>query len=192
MQNKKKWIIIGGIIFLVLVMGSSCVGKYNRLVTLEEGVTAAWAQVENVLQRRGDLIPNLVNTVKGIAKQEKDVFIGVAEARSKVSGAKTVNEKVKANQALDGALSRLMLVVERYPELKSNQNFLALQDELSGSENRLSVERRRYNESVRQYNVVVKRFPTNIMAGIFGFEKKEAYFEAEEGAKAVPQVEFVN
>ena len=186
----KKWIIIGGILFLILMMGGSCVSKYNRLVTLDEGVTAAWAQVENVLQRRNDLIPNLVNTVKGFAAQEKDVFLGVAKARSRVAGAKTVNQKVQASQAMDSALSRLMLVVERYPEIKSNQNFLALQDELAGTENRLTVERKRYNESVQHYNVVVKRFPTNMVAGFMGFEKKDAYFQVEEEAKEVPKVEF--
>ena len=186
----KKWIIIGGILFLILMMGGSCVSKYNRLVTLDEGVTAAWAQVENVLQRRNDLIPNLVNTVKGFAAQEKDVFLGVAKARSRVAGAKAVNQKVQASQAMDSALSRLMLVVERYPEIKSNQNFLALQDELAGTENRLTVERKRYNESVQHYNVVVKRFPTNMVAGLMGFEKKDAYFQVEEEAKEVPKVEF--
>ena len=186
----KKWIIIGVIVLVPLIIISSFSSRYNQLVTLNEGVDAAWAQVENVLQRRNDLIPNLVNTVKGIAKQEKEVFLGVAEARSKVAGARTINEKVQANAALGSALSRLLVVVERYPEIKSNQNFLALQDELAGTENRLAVERRRYNESIRQFNVVVKRFPTNLIAGILGFEKKDAYFEVEEGAKAVPKVEF--
>ena len=187
---KKKWFIIGGIVLVILMAGGSCVSRYNQLVTLDEGVTAAWAQVENVLQRRGDLIPNLVSTVKGIAQQEQKVFLGVAEARSKVAGARTINEKVEAQQGLDSALSRLLLVVEKYPEIKSNQNFMALQDELAGTENRLSVERRRYNEAVQLYNVVVKRFPTNMIARVFGFGKKEAYFEAEAGAKGVPNVEF--
>ncbi len=185
----KKLIIIGVIVLGLFVMGSSCVSKYNNLVTLNEGVDTAWSQVENVLQRRNDLIPNLVNTVKGIAKQEKEVFIGVANARSKVAGANTVDEKIEANNALSGALSRLLLVVERYPELKSNQNFLNLQTELAGTENRIAVERRRFNETVKQYNVVTKRFPTNILARFMGFDPR-SYFEADEGAKAVPKVEF--
>jgi len=160
------------------------------LVTLNESIDGQWAQVENVLKRRYDLIPNLVNTVKGYAKHEKQVFIDVTEARAKVGGAQTVNDKVKANSELGGALSRLLLVVENYPQLKANQNFLKLQDELAGTENRISVERKRYNEVVRMYNILVKRFPTNIVAGMTGFEKRDVYFEAEEAAKEVPKVKF--
>ena len=187
---KKKWLVIGSIVFVVLALGGSCVSKYNQLVTFNESVTAAWSQVENVLQRRNDLIPNLVNTVKGYAKHEQEIFIRVAEARAKLAGAKTVNEKVLANQEMEGALSRLLLIVEQYPDLKANQNFLALQDELAGTENRIAVERRRYNEVVQGYNILVKRFPSNILARLFGFERKEVYFKAEEGAKEVPKVEF--
>lgn len=187
---KKSWIIIGVVVLLVLIVGGSCVGKYNQLVTMDESITASWSQVENVLQRRNDLIPNLVNTVKGYAAHEKEIFENVAEARAKLAGAKTINEKVLANQELGGALSRLLLIVERYPDLKANQNFLALQDELSGTENRIAVERMRYNEVVRGYNILVKRFPSNLIASVFGFEKKEVYFQAEEGAKEVPKVEF--
>ncbi len=156
---------------------------------LDEGVKAAWAQVENQLQRRYDLIPNYVETVKGFAKQEKDVFIKVTEARSKVGGATTVPDKIEANNALSSVLSRLLVVVERYPELKSDQNFLRLQDELAGTENRIAVERRRYNETVKMYNIKVRSFPTNILAGMFGFEKA-TFFEVPEAAQEVPKVEF--
>src|SRR3989338_5406512 len=170
---KKKWMIIGGVALVVFIMGSSCVGKYNQLVTLDESIQGSWAQVENVLQRRNDLIPNLVNTVKGYAAHEKEIFENVANARAKLAGAKTINEKVTASGELDSALSRLLLIVERYPDLKANQNFLALQDELAGTENRIAVERQRYNEVVRSYNVLVKSFPTNLMAKVVGFEVKE-------------------
>ncbi len=187
---KKKGLIIGGVvIFLLLVSGGSCVSRYNGLVTTDESVDTAWSQVENVLQRRNDLIPNLVNTVKGYATHERELFEQFAKARQAAAGAKTVNEKIAANQAIGGLLSRLMLVVERYPDLKANQNFLALQDELSGTENRIAVERRRYNEAVKVYNVLTRRFPTNIMASILNFEKRD-YFEAEEAAKEVPEVKF--
>ncbi len=187
---KKKWIVLGIIALVVIVTGSSCVGRYNQLVTLNESVTTAWAQVENVLQRRNDLIPNLVNTVKGYAAQEQKVFIDVTEARAKVGGAATIPEKVEANNQLTAALSRLLLVVERYPDLKSNQNFLALQDELAGTENRIAVERMRYNEAVKAYNVYVRRFPNNFLAMIFGYSRENVYFKAEEGAKTAPNVDF--
>jgi len=164
-------------------------GMYNNFVTLDESVKASWAQVENQLQRRYDLIPNLVETVKGFAQQEKDVFIGVTEARAKVGGAGNIPDKIKANNELSGALSRLLLVVERYPDIKSNQNFLRLQDELAGTENRIAVERRRYNETVKQYNVTIRTFPNNLFAGMFNFEKA-AFFEVPEAAKAVPKVNF--
>jgi LemA protein len=187
---KMKWIVLGVIALILIIAGSSCVGKYNQLVTLNESVETSWAQVENVLQRRNDLIPNLVETVKGIAAQEQTVFIGVAEARSKVGGATTIPEKIAANNQLTAALGRLLLVVERYPELKSNQNFLALQDELAGTENRIAVERMRYNDTVKAYNVFVRRFPNNLIAGIFGYSKEDVYFKAEEGADKAPKVNF--
>ncbi len=187
---KKKWIVVGIIVFVLIIAGASCAGKYNQLVTLNESVTTAWAQVENVLQRRNDLIPNLVSTVKGIAAQEQKVFIDVAEARASVGRAKTIPDKIAANTALGGALSRLLLVVERYPEIKSNQNFMALQDELAGTENRIAVERKRYNDSVKAYNVFVRRFPNNLIAGIFGYSREDVYFKAEEGAKETPVVDF--
>ncbi|MFH0799904.1 MAG: LemA family protein [Pseudomonadota bacterium] len=187
---KKIWIAVGIAVFIALVAGGNCVGKYNSLVTLNESVSTAWAQVENVLQRRNDLIPNLVNTVKGYAAQEQKVFIDVAEARSKVGGAKSIPDKVDANNQLTAALGRLLLVVERYPDLKSNQNFMALQDELAGTENRIAVERMRYNETVKEYNVFVRRFPNNMIAGIFGYARENIYFKAEEAAKTAPNVDF--
>jgi LemA protein len=187
---KKSWIVIGIILFVVVVTGASCVGRYNSLVTLNESVTTAWAQVENVLQRRNDLIPNLVSTVQGYAAQEQKVFIDVAEARAKAGGAQTVPQKVDAENQLTAALGRLMVVVERYPELKSNQNFMALQDELAGTENRIAVERMRYNEAVKAYNVFVRRFPNNVIAGIFGYARENVYFKAEEAAKVAPKVDF--
>lgn len=182
-------IIIGIILLFVFFTYSFIKGTYNNLVMLDEGVKAAWAQVENQLQRRYDLIPNYVETVKGFAKQEQDVFIKVTEARSKVGGAGSIPDKIKANNELSSVLSRLLVVVERYPELKSDQNFLRLQDELAGTENRIAVERRRYNETVKTYNIKVRSFPTNILAGMFGFEKA-AFFEVPEAAQAVPKVEF--
>jgi len=164
-------------------------GTYNDFVTLDEKVKSSWAQVENQLQRRYDLIPNLVETVKGYAKQEKDVFIEVTNARSKVGGAGTIPDKIQANNELTSALSRLLVVVENYPELKSNQNFLKLQDELAGTENRIAVERRRYNEAVQSYNVKIRSFPANLLAGIFGFGPA-AFFEAPAAARTAPQVKF--
>lgn len=187
---KKTWIVLGIVGFVLLLGGGSCVSKYNQLVTLNESITAAWAQVENVLQRRNDLIPNLVNTVKGYASHEKEVFDHIADARAKLAGAQTINDKVKASSELDSALSRLLVVVENYPDLKANQNFLALQDELAGTENRIAVERQRYNEVVRAYNIIVKSFPMNLLAKFVGFEPKEVYFKAAEGAKEVPNVQF--
>jgi len=187
-----KKIIIGLLLLVVLVglvLGVSLISSYNSLVTLNENVSSSWAQVENVLQRRFDLIPNLVNTVKGYAQQEKDVFTEVTRLRSQWGQARTVAEKAEAATALEGTLSRLLLVSENYPQLKSNQNFLALQDELAGTENRIAVERRRYNENVRTYNTALRRFPTNLVAGLFGFDQAE-YFEAAEGAEQAPKVQF--
>ena len=173
---------------------------YNRMVSLDEGVSAAWAQVENVYQRRMDLIPNLVETVKGYAAQEQDTFTALAEARSRAGGVLEVDESLlnspeafaRFQQAQDGlgaALQRLLVVTENYPDLKSNQNFLALQDQLEGTENRIAVERRRFNEAVRTYNTVIRRFPQMIFARMAGFESKP-YFEASPGAESAPAVEF--
>lgn len=188
----KKTILITGLVLLVLVLilGSSIAGSYNRLVALNENVDASWAQVETVLQRRYDLIPNLVNTVKGFAQQEQQVLTEVTRLRSQWGAAQGTAEKAQVAQQLEGALARLMVIVERYPELKSNQNFLALQDELAGTENRISVERRRYNQAVQEYNTAVQTFPTNLVAALTGFERRPAYFEAATEAQQAPQVEF--
>jgi len=177
------------IVVILLIVYFSVKGTYNSLVRLDEEVNGAWAQVENQLQRRYDLIPNYVETVKGYAKQEREVFIKVTEARSKVGSANSVEEKINANNELSSALSRLLVVVERYPELKSNQNFIRLQDELAGTENRIAVERRRYNEAVKTYNVKIRSFPTNIFAQMFGFDKAE-FFQVPEAVKEPPKVEF--
>lgn len=186
MKNKTVWIIVGIVVLLGIVLASS----YNRLVNLNESIDGSWAQVENVLQRRYDLIPNLVNTVKGYVKHERELLTEVTSLRSQWAGAKTTQEKVEAARELEGAIARLLLVVERYPDLKANQNFLKLQDELAGTENRIAVERMRYNDVVRRYNISVRRFPTNIAAGLFGFAKRDVYFEAVKEAKEVPKVEF--
>lgn len=161
------------------------IGKYNRIQTLDESVDAAWAQVETVLQRRYDLIPNLVNTVKGFAEQEREVLTEVTRLRSQWGEARTTSEQAQAATQLESALGRLMVVVERYPELKSNQNFLALQSQLEGTENRISVERRRYNETLRDYNAYVRKFPNNLLA-----DPRDDYFQAASGAETAPTVEF--
>lgn len=191
MSNVKRNLIIAGVVIVIVIFSlySLFKGSYNKFVSLDEAVKSSWAQVENQLQRRFDLIPNLVETVKGYAKQEKDVLVEVTNARARVGGAGNVPDKIAANNQLSGALSRLLIVVERYPDLKSNQNFMRLQDELAGTENRVAVERRRYNEVVQTYNVAVRSFPGNIVAGIFGFAKAP-FFEAPVAAKAVPQVKF--
>jgi len=189
-STKRNWLI--AIIVILVVAGSLYSffkGTYNQFVTLDEAVKSSWAQVENQLQRRFDLIPNLVETVKGYAKQEKDVLVEVTNARARVGGAATVPDKISANNELTGALSRLLVVVEKYPDLKSNQNFMRLQDELAGTENRISVERKRYNEAVQAYNVAIRSFPANLLAGLYGFGKA-AFFEAPAAAKAAPQVKF--
>ncbi len=191
MGKTGKTLAIAGavIVVILLLIFFSIKGTYNTLVRLDEGIKGAWAQVENQLQRRYDLIPNYVETVKGYAGHEKEVFLGVTEARSKVGGATSVRDKIEANNQLSSALSRLLLVVERYPDLKANQNFIRLQDELAGTENRIAVERRRYNEAVKTYNIKIRSFPTNILAGMFGFTIAE-FFEVPEIAKEVPKVEF--
>jgi LemA protein len=186
---KAFFIVLAVLVLILLASYSFLKGTYNSFVTLDEAVKAAWAQVDNQLQRRYDLIPNLVETVKGFAAQEQKVFIEVTKARAQAGSARTVPEKIEANNELTSALSRLLVVVERYPELKSNENFLRLQDELAGTENRIAVERRRYNEAVRAYNVKIRSFPANLLAGLFGFEK-QTFFEVPEAAKAAPQVRF--
>jgi LemA protein len=189
-KGLKTLLIIVGIIILIIVIPYSYIkGTYNSLVTMDESVKGAWAQVENQLQRRYDLIPNYVETVKGYAAHEKEVFVKVTEARSKVAGAGSINEKIQANNQLSSALSRLLVVVERYPELKANTNFIRLQDELAGTENRIAVERRRFNETVKVYNIKIRTFPTNIMAGMFGFEKA-TFFKVPKERQEAPKVKF--
>src|SRR5256712_3314431 len=183
------------IVFVVLVLIALFLfGQYisvrNTLVSKNEAVKAAWSQVDIVLQRRADLIPNLVETVKGYAQQEQTVFGDIAKARSALLSAGTPAEKIAANQQLDGALGRLLLVVENYPQLKSNENFLRLQDELAGTENRIAVERKRYNETLQDYNTYVQQFPHNIFAGWAGFKPNNAYFAASEGSREAPKVNF--
>ena len=181
------------IVLIIVAVIASIFGWYistrNRLVTLDEQTSSTWAEIDNQLQRRSDLIPNLVNTVKGYAKHESDVFNNVAEARSKLAGATTVEEKADGYNQMQSALGRLLAIAENYPELKSNTNFLALQDELAGTENRISVARKRYNDSVRSFNTQIKMFPASIVAGNMGFEKK-SYFEIADSARTAPQVQF--
>ncbi len=190
-MRSKGLLILLVLVGVVVIAAMSIRGIYNGLVAGDEGVQAAWAQVENQLQRRLDLIPNLVETVKGYAAHERETLEAVTEARSRVAGAGSIGDKIEANQELSSALARLLVVVERYPDLKANQSFLRLQDELAGTENRVAVERRRYNEVVRAYNVRVRSFPTAIFAGMFGFERA-SLFEAAPGADQVPQVRFAD
>lgn len=193
-KNKFFWIIIA----IVAVLFFWVKGAYNEMVTLDEGVNTAWSQVENQYQRRMDLIPNLVNTVKGYAAHEKETLEGVVNARAEatkttIDPSNLNEETLKRFQAAQGelssALSRLMVVVERYPELKANQNFSELQAQLEGTENRISVERKRFNEIAQGYNTYIRKFPNNILSGMFGFQAK-AYFSAESGAEKAPVVEF--
>ncbi|MFZ5515102.1 MAG: LemA family protein [Candidatus Zhuqueibacterota bacterium] len=182
-------IILAVIVVGVIMAALSVKNMYNSLVVMDEDVNKAWAQVENVLQRRYDLIPNLVETVKGYASHEKEVLTEVTKARASVGGATTPSEMMKANNELSSALSRLLVVVESYPDLKANENFIRLQDELAGTENRIAVERKRYNDTVGVFNQRIRRFPTNIIAGMFNLVKRD-YFEAPEAAKEAPKVDF--
>src|SRR6266566_3550716 len=183
-------IIVVILLVLALILGSSYVGRRNQMAIKREAVNAAWAQVDVVLQRRADLIPNLVETVKGFAVHEEQVFGEIARARSALIGAKTPADKIAANGALDSALSRLLVITENYPQLKSNENFLRLQDELAGTENRIAVERRRYNEAVQDYNTLIATFPNSLVASMSGFARNDAYFKTEEGARQAPKVSF--
>jgi LemA protein len=194
MKNKNTWIWIGVIVVLILFI----VSGYNKMVRLDESVKSQWAQVENVYQRRADLIPNLVNTVKGYADFEKSTLTQVIEARAKATSVQINPDKLDpqslqkfqaAQDQLSSALARLMVVVERYPELKANQNFLELQAQLEGTENRIATERRKFNEETRKYNTYIKRFPTVLYARLLGFEEK-GYFKAVEGAEKAPEVKF--
>lgn len=195
---KKSWIIIGVVGLLFLFMVFSIVGSYNSMVTKDEAVSGQWSQVENVYQRRADLIPNLVNTVKGYASHERETLEGVVNARAKATSttidpsklnAESIKQFATAQDGLSSALSKLMVVVERYPDLKANQNFLELQAQLEGTENRITVERQKFNETAKDFNTYIRTFPRNIWAGMFGFEKKD-YFEATAGAEVAPTVQF--
>ncbi len=195
---KKTWIVLAVIAVLLLIAYSSVKSSYNNMVTMQEGVTAQWSQVENVYQRRSDLIPNLVSTVKGYANFEKETLTQVIEARAKATSvtvdpskldAQSLQNFQNAQSGLSSALGRLMVVVEKYPDLKANQNFMDLQAQLEGTENRITVERQKFNLTAQAYNTFIRTFPKNIFAGMFGFEKK-AYFEADKGAEKAPQVQF--
>ncbi|MBC8005082.1 MAG: LemA family protein [Verrucomicrobia bacterium] len=195
---KKTWIVLAVIAVLLVVAFSSIKGSYNNMVNMEEGVTAQWSQVENVYQRRADLIPNLVSTVKGYAEFEQETLTQVIEARAKATqttinpgnlDAQSLQQFQDAQAGLSSALSRLMVVVEKYPDLKANQGFLDLQAQLEGTENRISVERMKFNQTAQAYNTFIRQFPKNIWAGMFGFEKK-AYFAADAGANKAPTVTF--
>ena len=183
-------IILIIIVLLVFWFGSTFISHRNEMVRKREAVNSAWAQVDVVLQRRADLIPNLVETVKGYAGQEVKVFGDIAAARAALIGAKTPADKIAANGQLDGALGRLLVVVENYPQLRSNENFLRLQDELAGTENRIAVERKRYNDTLQDYNTYIGLFPNNIVASLSGFTRNDAYFKAEEGSRQAPKVNF--
>ncbi len=195
---KKSWIVIIVVVVVIIGLYSMFKGTYNNMVTKSEGVDAQWSQVENVYQRRADLIPNLVNTVKGYASHEKETLQGVVEARAKATSVnvdagnlnpQSLQAFQQAQDGLSGALSRLMVVVEKYPDLKANQNFLDLQAQLEGTENRIAVERKKFNERVREYNTYIKTFPNNIFAGMFGFTQKP-YFKSAQGSDKAPEVKF--
>lgn len=192
MSAKSKAGCFGGVavvVILALIMGSWYVNARNSIIVLDEDIDAAWAEIDNQLQRRSDLIPNLVNTVKGFAAQEQEVFSNIADARARLAGAGSVSETAESYNELQGALSRLLVISENYPELKSNENFIRLQDELAGTENRIAVARKRYNDQVRLYNRKVRQFPGSIIAGSMGFEARD-YFEIDESARSTPKVDF--
>ena len=183
-------IILIIIVLLVFWFGSTFLNRRNEMVRKREAVNSAWAQVDVVFQRRADLIPNLVETVKGFATHEEKVFGDIAAARAAMIGAKTPSERIAANGQLDSALGRLMVVVENYPQLRSNENFLRLQDELAGTENRIAIERKRYNDTLQDYNTYIALVPNNIIASLSGFTRNDAYFKAEEGSRQAPKVNF--
>ncbi len=186
----KALVVLVVIGLIVLSLFGMYIGTKNTLVAKNEAVKNSWAQVDVDLQRRSDLIPNLVKTVEGIAQQEQAVFGAIADARARLAGAGTPQEKIAANQALDGAIGRLLVVVENYPQLKSNENFLRLQDELAGTENRISVSRRRYNDALTDYNTYIGQFPASLFAASAGFHRNDAYFQASESSREAPKVQF--
>lgn len=183
-------IVLGVLVLIAVIFGGTLMGDRNELVTEREQINGAWSQVDVVLQRRNDLIPNLVETVKGMAGHEQSVIDSVTKARAQMAGAQTPAEKIAADAQVQSALSRLLVVVENYPNIKANENFLRLQDELSGTENRISQERRKYNEAVQKYNTDIEIFPKNIAASLFGFHREDAYFKAENEAREAPKVKF--
>ncbi len=183
-------IVVGVLLVGVLIVGGSMVSARNSLVAERESINGAWSQVDTVLQRRNDLIPNLVETVKGFTTHEQEAIDSVTKARAQMAGAQTPADKIAANDQVTSALSRLLVVVENYPNLKANENFQRLQDELAGTENRIAVERRKYNETVQKYNTDIELFPQNIAASIFGFHREDAYFKADAAAKEAPKVKF--
>ncbi|HEY3458172.1 MAG TPA: LemA family protein [Bryobacteraceae bacterium] len=187
---KRALIIVGIVVVVGLIFGSQLIGSRNELVTERNEIDARWAQVDNDMKRRADLIPNLVETVKGYAKQEQTVIAEVANARAALLGARSKSDEINANNQLSGALGRLLVLQENYPQLKSNENFLRLQDELAGTENRIAVSRRDYNEAIKKYNTDVELFPKNIAASIFGFQRDDAYFKTSEEERKTPQVKF--
>jgi len=180
------------LLVLALILGGSFVSRRNQMAVKREAVNAAWSQVDVVLQRRADLIPNLVETVKGFAQHETEVFDEIAKARSAYLSASTPSDKIAANSQLDASLAKVLVLTENYPQLKSNENFLRLQDELAGTENRIAVERRRYNETVQDYNTFISLFPNSLVAGMSGFSRNDAYFKTEPGARQAPKVNFSN
>jgi LemA protein len=183
-------IVLIVIVVVVLIFGGQLMGQRNQLVAQRNEIDARWAQVDNDMKRRADLIPNLVETVKGFAKQEQTVIGEVTNARAALLGARSKQEEISANNQLSGAIGRLLVLTENYPQLKSNENFLRLQDELAGTENRIAVDRRDYNEAIKNYNISVEQFPKNIAASIFGFHRDDAYFKTTEEERRVPQVKF--
>lgn len=186
---KALWIVLGLVVLLAVGVGGTAVSKWNQLIAMDTDIQAKWAQVDNQLQRRADLIPNLVESVKGFAAQERSVIDSVTSARAKLAGAGSVSDRIAASNELSSALSRLLVVVENYPALKSDVTFTRLMDELAGTENRLAVERKRYNDSVQTYNVAVRQFPGNLMAGFLGFRERP-FFEVPAAARQTPQVKF--
>jgi LemA protein len=183
-------IVILVLLVLGLMVGGKFVSTRNDLVTQREAVTSQWSDVDVALQRRADLIPNLVNTVKAFAQHETEVFKDIADARARLAGGRTPGEKIQANQQLDTAISRLLVIAENYPQLKSNENFLRLQDELAGTENRIAVERRKYNEALQRYKTSIALFPNNLVASMSGMARNDAYFQTEPGARTAPKVQF--